>query len=306
MKSGGSEFGGQEVARGNGVDGASHDVWIGDPVAPGKSESQETDRIVSVDPGAAIRAALVERCASAHGVTAPYPAEVATRGGQRGFEGAFMRWDACLAAAIAVVMATQVYLSSQASPSPDAARLASVPAPASVTSQGPIGERARRAPLQVAMEVPRGVELENFRVDLVAEFRVSARVLGAQRYFGDRLASLAPVDLALAWGEVARADKARQLDVRQVNRFYFWSFPPGATLSRDIVSQNSANVHLVPATPEIANDLMAVSKGDLIDIEGYLVDVTAADGRTWKTSRSRGDTGAGACEIILVTRVETD
>jgi hypothetical protein len=37
-----------------------------------------------------------------------------------------------------------------------------------------------------------------------------------------------------------------------------------------------------------------------VSLRGQLVDAVRADGFTWRTSLRRDDTGAGACELLLV------
>jgi hypothetical protein len=45
---------------------------------------------------------------------------------------------------------------------------------------------------------------------------------------------------------------------------------------------------------------MKVREGDVIVLQGYLVDVDHDSGWRWRTSMNRTDTGAGACEIVFV------
>ncbi|WP_166627906.1 hypothetical protein [Thiopseudomonas denitrificans] len=40
--------------------------------------------------------------------------------------------------------------------------------------------------------------------------------------------------------------------------------------------------------------------GQVIALEGYLVDAAAPDGWRWNTSLTRKDTGTGACELFWV------
>ncbi|MCC5845262.1 MAG: hypothetical protein JJU05_13520 [Verrucomicrobia bacterium] len=49
---------------------------------------------------------------------------------------------------------------------------------------------------------------------------------------------------------------------------------------------------------------MCLEKGQRVRLGGYLVNVLHENGTTWRTSTTRDDTGAGACEIVLVTRLE--
>ncbi len=133
----------------------------------------------------------------------------------------------------------------------------------------------------------------------LAEFQVAARVLGTKHYSMDREASLAPVDLALGWGPMAKREVLNAISISQSGRFYYWrsdNFPiPG----RDIET-NSANMHFIPATPEVGKKLRQIRDNDEIKFKGYLVRVDAADGWRWISSTTRNDTGHGACEVILV------
>ena len=69
------------------------------------------------------------------------------------------------------------------------------------------------------------------------------------------------------------------------------------------VSSHSANTHLIPASGRIASALAHVRRGDVVRLEGDLVDVAGPDGFVWKTSLSRTDTGPGACETLYVRAV---
>ena len=50
--------------------------------------------------------------------------------------------------------------------------------------------------------------------------------------------------------------------------------------------------------------MLAVGEGDAVRLRGLLVDATADDGLTWRSSLSRGDTGPGACELLYVQEVQ--
>ena len=44
--------------------------------------------------------------------------------------------------------------------------------------------------------------------------------------------------------------------------------------------------------------------GQVIRLEGFLVDASRPGGWHWNTSMTRNDTGAGACELIYVESVD--
>jgi hypothetical protein len=160
-------------------------------------------------------------------------------------------------------------------------------------------------PLQVSITgvAARPFQFGEYSLTPVAEFQVDGRVLGRLPYRTGRASDLMSVDVAIAWGALANKRRADQLNISQSNRFYFWSFESGATLSKRLVAENSANMHMIPASDEIEEQLNKLGRNDVVTIKGRLVDVEEPDGRWWYTSRSRLDTGAGACEVILVTSV---
>lgn len=123
------------------------------------------------------------------------------------------------------------------------------------------------------------------------------------------MGALVPVDLALAWGKASDPEWVRHLKVEQSGRVYRWSFPRGTPLDQRTIETSSANMHIMPASPEILRKLESVARGDVVRISGFLVDISKdplgdEEGFYWRSSRVRTDTGLGACELILVTAVE--
>lgn len=143
----------------------------------------------------------------------------------------------------------------------------------------------------------------------IAAFDAEVLVLSRRTYggwMGDRLSQYAPLDLAVAWGEGARADVHGRIRVSQSNRFYFWRAGSDAWKDPRVrrFGRYSANWHLIPANDDIADVMDDIATNDIVSLRGHLVDILAPDGGRWKTSRTRTDQGAGACELILVSEVE--
>lgn len=148
-----------------------------------------------------------------------------------------------------------------------------------------------------------------FTMSAQHSYKISARVLAVEKYGWDKGSLISPVDLALGWNKMSDKkllDKSL-IAFSQGTRFYFWRTPSFDVLSRKEIETNSANVHIVPENDKIKDYILEkVSKNDLIYMEGYLVDVKqelAGKSWYWKTSTTRNDTGAGACEIFYVTKV---
>ncbi len=144
------------------------------------------------------------------------------------------------------------------------------------------------------------VEMNGYQIKPLEPFEMHARVLSTKHYRMGREADLVPVDLALGWGPMADLSVTNQITVTQSNRWYRWrveSFP----IPRREIETHSANMHLIPATPEIAAAIQSAETGQMVTFTGDLVEVTSADKRwRWKSSLTRNDTGAGACELVLV------
>ena len=135
-----------------------------------------------------------------------------------------------------------------------------------------------------------------------ARFSIEARVLGAERYRLDRMAKLVPVDLALGWGPMSDSAVLAELSISQANRYYFWS-TPALPIPRHDIETHSANMHLIPANDAIERRILAARVGQIVRFSGYLVDVKG-DGWQLRSSMTRDDTGAGACEVIWVEDFE--
>ncbi|WAC43649.1 hypothetical protein OU997_15455 [Pseudomonas sp. SL4(2022)] len=135
------------------------------------------------------------------------------------------------------------------------------------------------------------------------DFQLEARVLGREDYYFDRGAKLSPTDLALGWGPMADPEVLRHISISQRNRWYFWRAEQ-LPIERRQIEINSANMHLIPATPAVASTLSKLKAGQQIRLTGQLVRVDGDDGYRWVSSLSREDTGDGACELIWVEQLQ--
>jgi hypothetical protein len=156
----------------------------------------------------------------------------------------------------------------------------------------------------VVASMDREWNANGYRIVPLEKFDFDARVLRTEHYSMDREAQLAPVDLALGWGPMANPAVIDKVRVTQSNRFYYWHVDEFPIPRRDIET-HSANMHMVPASAEVERTLNALHTGQQIKISGYLIEARAPDGWHWKSSLSREDTGAGACELVWVERIAT-
>lgn len=134
----------------------------------------------------------------------------------------------------------------------------------------------------------------------LAEFRIRARIMSRENYSFDGGAKISPVDFALGWQRMADPQIYEALNIRQSGRWYrySWRDEPPIPLNEIIVS--SANMHMIPANDEIKQILAKAKAGQMIRLQGQLVEVTRGDNWRWRSSLTRTDSGDGACELVFV------
>ena len=165
------------------------------------------------------------------------------------------------------------------------------------------GMPAAQDPVQTTAALPAAFTRDSFTITPLATYRVTAVVLSRSRYRYDHAAAIAPVDLALGWGPMSVAGVINDLNISQSGRWYEYSYRSEPPLDPAVIAGHSANTHCLPASDEVRQRLLAVRRHDVVTLEGYLVDVSGADGYRWHSSLTRDDTGGGACEVMWITSV---
>ena len=158
-------------------------------------------------------------------------------------------------------------------------------------------------PGQVDLVDAAPVEHGSFRLIPRARFVAEARVLSRSRYRTGALAEASPLDIAVGWGPMSDSAVLADIEVTQANRFYFWHYDEEPPIARNVIETHSANWHLVPGSASVWKSLRGIRVGDIVKLQGELVDVERPDLGVMRTSLRRDDTGAGACEVILVDAV---
>jgi hypothetical protein len=168
----------------------------------------------------------------------------------------------------------------------------------------PVGVLAPDAPVQIEIADAAPIGREPFELTPRASFEATVRVLGRERYRIDTLAPVVPWDLAVGWGPMSDTKVLEQIDVSQSGRFYFWETSTWP-IDRDAIAQHSANWHIIPASRAVELRLADVRAGHVVSLVGRLVDIKGSNGEA-RTSMTRDDVGAGACEIILVDELRVE
>jgi len=140
-----------------------------------------------------------------------------------------------------------------------------------------------------------------------------ARLLSRNNVALSRWASISPVDLGLGWGEMSDSRIIDQLDIAQYNapiggvRFLSFGIRHGAEIlgwPHDRLAQlftQLTHVHAIPANQAIEKTLRRLRPGQLLTLDGQLVEVVDPSGQALLTSSTvLGDTN---CEVMWVQKV---
>jgi len=168
-------------------------------------------------------------------------------------------------------------------------------------ADGPI---APAEPLQTGLDPAPAIEHGRWKLTARAHYDITARILSREDYRFDPLADLVPEDLALGWGSMSDNRVLSAFKITQSVRFYSWRPLQPLPIPRQEVIEHSANTDVIPADPGIRSQLARLRVGQVVHLTGVLVDGVRNDGASVHTSLTRSDSGAGACEVMLVERVE--
>ena len=164
------------------------------------------------------------------------------------------------------------------------------------------GVLVQQPPLQLELE-PDSFKIDEYLLTRKARFELRARVLSTRKYYLGRESDLSPIDLALGWGPMSDESILDHIKISQSARWYRTRYEYPAPLDDQQIIWNSSNMHMIPSSSRVEKAMKDLRHGELVTLKGYLVDVDHVSGWAWRTSMSRKDTGAGACEIVYVESI---
>ena len=124
--------------------------------------------------------------------------------------------------------------------------------------------------------------------------------------------SLGPMDIGMSWGNMAKDKNHEKISYSMIgDRRVRYLISDANWLDRvggiNQVGLEIANVHVIPATPQIEKKIKKIVEDDYIKLEGYLVGASYKKNNgtyTWNSSLTRLDSGDGACEVMYVTDIK--
>jgi len=170
----------------------------------------------------------------------------------------------------------------------------------------PMPPRVVRGDIPLQTPVPKGLTLaaiDNATLTPLAGFSIDARVLHRENYFADAGAKFSPADLALGWGRMREDAVLDKLAISQGGRFFYYRWRNAPPIPPAEIVRSASNMHIIPATPEVARALDTIHADDSVRIDGWLVRLDADNGWHWVSSLSRDDSGNGACELVYTCAI---
>lgn len=144
--------------------------------------------------------------------------------------------------------------------------------------------------------------IKDQKISVLEPFSGEFRILGSKEYNDDAQARFSPIDYAVTRGIFTEPEIARQISINQYDRFLNWRMakPP---IPPRLATQLVSNMHIIPANPEIAKKIKTVQRGDLVRIQGELVQVNSKN-LVWKSALDWNGIGDGACKLIRVDSIQ--
>ena len=145
-----------------------------------------------------------------------------------------------------------------------------------------------------------------------ATFDARVVVLARANYHFGEFASFSPTDLAIAWGPLSNRSIYEQLKFDErgtpfAGRFVFPEIRPGSDMAKfpfdevnEFLVRHLTHVHTIPGDGAVASVLAGVRPGQVIHMQGVLVDAVAPSRDLYRTSLQLFD---HECEIMVVDTI---
>lgn len=175
-----------------------------------------------------------------------------------------------------------------------------------VTEKVNIENEPIQSKIKSAEKINKNIDDMKIIINPIANYSISAEVKSTEDYSSGWNSKISPVDLALAWGKLNDKSVDKYISYSQSNRWCYYTYKEECPVTSSYIDTHLSNNHIIPANDNLWRAAKAVEKGDIVKLDGYLVNVEGSSGGesfTWNSSKSRNDTGDGACEVFYVNEI---
>jgi hypothetical protein len=159
-------------------------------------------------------------------------------------------------------------------------------------------------PVQKNLHSAPTISYQDAQLQPLAEYSFEARLLFIT-WYSDRGAKYSPVDLSITWGMMSDSANLDLLEWSASSRFVNYRWPDQPPIPIAEIKPRVANVHILPATPDLITRIAKLRPGNRVRARGMLVNLRGPN-FMWNTSTSREDDGDGACELLYLTEISSD
>jgi hypothetical protein len=167
-------------------------------------------------------------------------------------------------------------------------------------------------PFQILYALNKPIEVKSgdktCKLTVTAEYKITAEVVGAENYTDAFTSSAAPIDLVLAWGDLAKPEISKHITYSQDDRDYSYKSDKSCPVDSNYINLHSSNNHIIPADSNVEKAINSIKQNSIVRLEGYLVNVDGDDDKSYNTASSltRTDAGKEGAEVFYVQSVKID
>lgn len=162
----------------------------------------------------------------------------------------------------------------------------------------PNGMTVKTAPVMKMLTDGKPWNRKNYTIRPLASYKLDSRILAKARYYMGQETDLSKYDLAVGWQAMSDSRVLNALSISQGGRWYEYSWSGEPPADPGTMSAYSKNMHMIPANPDSEKALDRVVVGDLVKMEGQLVECKDSSGWTWTSSTDDNATGAHSCKVF--------
>lgn len=165
------------------------------------------------------------------------------------------------------------------------------------------GITAPEQPVLVKVNRHAGIDIEHYTLKPTWEIETTARVLSQKRYWFDEKTHLSPIDFVLGWGQLSDERILSQIKTPIHGREFDLNVirPP---LTLDEIRQHLLFMHAVPSSESVSEQLKNIRPGNIITIQGYIVDINDRSDLIWKSSFTDRNSRLDGNQIVYIDQIE--
>jgi hypothetical protein len=160
---------------------------------------------------------------------------------------------------------------------------------------------------------PAWQDAHGFSYTARADLNARVVVLARANYSVGEFAGFSPTDLAIAWGPLSDRSIYEQFKFSEMGsplagRFVFPEIRPGSDMAKlpfkevgEFLLQHLTHIHTIPGNATVAKKLAGIRPGQVVHLNGVLVDTVAPSRDLYQTSLQLFDY---QCEIMWVDEIE--